>query len=113
MSKTTMRVTRSARSIRPAGLAVGLLTGLCLSLVLHARAQQPAPAAPPIPAAPSTRYQISAGDPSKVFVLDRETNVVYLFGTNAQGVWEAGGGFSIPQEIQNFSKRNPIPKVSP
>ena len=95
----------------PRGLIAGLLLGVGLALTLRAAGQQP-PAAQPTPVAPAVRYQISVADPQKIFVLDHQGNMVFLFSTNNQGVWEATEGFAITPELDRFHQRNPIPKVN-
>jgi hypothetical protein len=99
----------------PRGLIAGLMVGIGLSLVLRVGAQQPQPppagqqaAAPPV-----TRFQISVADPQKIFILDHQANVVYLFTTNNQGVWEATEGFAITPELDRLHRSSPIPKVNP
>ena len=95
----------------PRGLLVGVLIGVGLALTLRAAAQQP-PAAQPAQVAPAARFQISVADPQKIFVLDHQGNMVFLFSTNNQGVWEATEGFAITPELDRFHQRNPIPKVN-
>jgi hypothetical protein len=97
----------------PRGLIAGVLVGAGLSLVVRAGAQQQPPAQPPPPPPPAGRYQISVADPQKIYVLDHQANMVYLFSTNNLGVWEASEGFAITPELDRFRQRNPIPKVNP
>jgi hypothetical protein len=94
----------------PRGWIGGLLVGIGLALTLRAAAQQPPPPAPPAPAA---RYQISVADPQKIYVLDHHDNMIYLFSTNNQGVWEATEGFAVTPEIDRLHRSTPIPKVNP
>jgi hypothetical protein len=96
----------------PRGLIAGLLIGVGLSFAMRAGAQQQQPPAQPPPAT-SPRYQISVADPQKVFVLDHQSNMIYVFSTNNLGTWEAGEGFAITPELDRFRQRNPIPKVNP
>ena len=107
--------------LNPAGVGAvlrgwigGLLVGAGLALSLRAAAQQPPGLAPqPAAPAPATRYQISVADPQKIYVLDHHDNMVYLFSTNNQGVWEATEGFSVTPEIDRLHRTTPIPKVNP
>ena len=103
-------------SIEPKSLAVGLLSGLCLALVLRAGAQPAPPAAQPAPPCrPEGRLPNSRSPratPGRRWCWTTTRTTFYIFESDIHGAWTIRTGFNpafnITQQLAKLHKRSPI-----